>query len=99
MEFRNLFIEDPRGGGKVKVDMDLPHGPFDAGCLINCKGKEPLLALFVMSISEISADDCQQFFPDPMVHCNSGVCKHGASFLDMSKAFLPCRFAGEDTFT
>jgi len=99
IELRNLLIEGARSGKKVKVNQNLPYRPLDVRCLTDCGGKEPLLATFVMGLSGVSANGCQQFSADPMVHCNSGFCKHGAPCLDMSKAFLPCRFAGEDTFT
>jgi len=34
-----------------------------------------------------------------MAHCNSALCEHGASCLDMSKTFLPYCLTGNDTFT
>jgi len=39
MEFQNLFIEDPRGGGKVKVDMDLPQVHSMRDVSLTAKGK------------------------------------------------------------
>jgi len=71
----------------------LSHCPFNVSCLMNCRGKELLLASFVMGLGGVFADGCQQFSSDSMVHRNSGFRKHGASCLDMSEAFLPCSYA------
>ena len=63
MEFHNLFMEGPRDGDKVKVDNDLPHRPFDVRfdvrCLINIRGKEPLLASVIMGFGGVLVDGCQ----------------------------------------
>jgi len=101
-----IFIQDAESGKKVEVHQDLTYRPLDVRCLADCGLKEPLLATFVVGLSRVSADGCQEFSPNLMVHCNSGLYKHGAPSsqvqgpcLDMSKTFLPCRFAGKDTFT
>lgn len=82
----------------VKVDKDVPHRPFNVSCLMHCRGEEPLLASVVIGLGGVSADGCQQFSPDSMVHRNSGVFKHGASCLHMSEDFLSCGYTGEDAF-
>ena len=81
------------------MDKDLLHRPFDVSCFVYCGGKESLLASAVVGLGGVLADGCLQFSPNSMMHRDSRFCKHGASCLEMSLAFLPCGYPRKDAFT